>query len=213
MPSTEIRTKGTKVLEKQLHTIKDLFGVSRTPKDCRSGRIIAVIECILNQNARDAGAASFPAMNFELLQLCHRYGIGILQMPCPEVAALGAERKRRAGQSLREAMETQAGRCRCRALACDVADAIQTSIAHGCDVVAVLGGNPQSPGCAVHDGPDGLCDTSGVFMTALQTELRRRKCNPAFHGMRDADPAQLREDLAWLKERLESAATYGRPAG
>ena len=60
--------------------------------DCRQRRFVAVIECILDQNVRDRGAASFPAMNQELLQILHEHGIGILQMPCPEIAALGPER-------------------------------------------------------------------------------------------------------------------------
>ncbi|MBW1796633.1 MAG: hypothetical protein JRJ38_19830 [Deltaproteobacteria bacterium] len=33
------------------------------PKDKRSGRIVAAINCILNQNARDYGAAKYQGMN------------------------------------------------------------------------------------------------------------------------------------------------------
>ena len=194
------------MLQKPLRALRYLLGVSPEPTDNRSHRFVAVIECALNQNARDAGAACFPDMNFELLELCHRYGVGILQMPCPEVAALGPERKRPPGQSLRAAMDSDAGRCSCRSLAWEVANTIEAYVERGCELVAVLGGNPRSPGCAIHQDTDGLLRESGVFMQALQAELRRRKCDPAFRGMRYHDPEQLREDLAWFQERLEALA-------
>jgi predicted secreted protein len=59
------------------------------PRDRRSRRIVAVIECVLNQNARDAGAASYPALNKAILTLCMRYDVGIVQIPCPEMRFLG----------------------------------------------------------------------------------------------------------------------------
>lgn len=174
-------------------------------QDARNGRFVAIIDCILNQNARDAGAARFPAMNFELLQLCHRHNIGILQMPCPEIAALGFERKRQPGRSIRDALDTETGRNCCQALAVETADRIETYLAQGCELAAVLGGNPRSPGCAVHGGPEGLQDESGIFMKALQKELRCRGREAAFMGIRDHDPELLRQDLARFRELLERA--------
>jgi predicted secreted protein len=173
------------------------------PNDCRSGRFVAVIDCVLNQNVRDAGAASFPALNFELLQMCHQHRLGILQIPCPEMAALGPERKRLPGQSLLEALNSESGRGKCRTLAVEVADRIDACLAQGSELVAILGGNPRSPGCAVHEGPDGLRDESGVFMKALQKELRSRGQEALFKGMRDYDPDLLRDDLAWFQKLLE----------
>lgn len=65
-----------------LPSLKSVIGrirsgaTSAAMPDCRGGRFVAVIDCILNQNVRDRGAASFPGMNFELLQLCHEQGRG-----------------------------------------------------------------------------------------------------------------------------------------
>jgi predicted secreted protein len=170
--------------------------------DSRSHRFVVVIDCVLNQNVRDTGAARFPAMNFELLQMCHRHGLGILQIPCPEMAVLGPGRERLPGQSLRAALDSGDGRCKCRTLAVEVADRIVACLAQGSELVAILGGNPRSPGCAVHEGSDGLRDESGVFMKALQAELRERGLEALFKGIRDHDPELLREDLAWFQERL-----------
>jgi predicted secreted protein len=78
--------------------------------DGRGRRLIAVIECVLNQNARDTDSANFPAMNWALLNLCREYDVGIVQMPCPEIACLGFDRARSPGQSIRQALDTETGR-------------------------------------------------------------------------------------------------------
>lgn len=168
--------------------------------DMRSNRFVAVIDCILNQNVRDCGAARFPAMNFELLQLCHEHKVAVLQMPCPEVAALGFKRVRESGQTIREALDNEAGRRCCAELACSVAERIEIYRAEGCDLLAILGGNPRSPGCAVHVGDDGLLTDSGVFMQELHAELRNRKLETPFKGIRDHDPELLKQDLQWLRD-------------
>ena len=190
------------MLKKPISTLKNLLGRSAASADVRGRRFIAVIDCVLNQNARDAGAACFPAMNFELLQLCQRHGVGVLQMPCPEMAALGPERKRLPGQSLREALASAPGRACCSELAADTADRIEGFLESGCELLVVLGGNPRSPGCAVLQGADGLCSESGIFMQALQEELRRRGREVRFRGIRDHDPELLRHDLVWFQELL-----------
>lgn len=173
--------------------------------DIRGRRFVAVIDCMLNQNARDSGAACFPAMNLELIQLCHAHHVGIVQMPCPEIAALGFKRTRPPGQSIRDALDTEAGRRRCAELAIEVSDRVETYLAEGYELLAVLGGNPRSPGCAVHACDDGLRSDSGVFMQALETELRKRNHSPAFRGICDHDLELLRQDLQWLRNLLESA--------
>lgn len=166
------------------------------PADLRSKRFVAVIECILNQNARDVGAACAPAMDFQLLQLCHAHGVGIVQMPCPEIHALGFARQRAPGQRIREALNDQASIERCAELAHDIAERIEVYLNQGYELVAVLGGNPESPGCAVHAGSDGLLDRSGLLMRQLQSVFRQRGRDPLFLAIRDHDPELHRRDLA-----------------
>jgi predicted secreted protein len=173
--------------------------------DGRGRRLVAVIECVLNQNARDAGAASFPAMNWALIDLCREYDVGILQMPCPEIACLGFERARPPGTSIRQALDTETGRQCCARLSVQVTERLTTYIGEGCGVYAVLGGNPQSPGCAVHNGRDALLPESGVLMRELQIELRKRGLEIPFRGLRDANVEQLKRDLNWLREVFDEA--------
>jgi predicted secreted protein len=185
--------------------LRKLVGSPRMPAavpDPRSRRFVAVIDCILNQNARDCGAATFPAMNFRLLALCHEHQVGVLQMPCPEIAALGFKRQRKPGETIREALDTDAGRRHCEQIAREVADRIAAYLAEGYVLLAILGGNPRSPGCAVPESEDGALVDSGVFMTALEAELRNRKLRARFKGIRDYDPQLLEQDLQWFSELL-----------
>ena len=193
------------MLRKPVAFLTKLLGAPTPKPDRRGRRLVALIECVLNQNARDAGAACSPALNFDCVQQCHQHEVGILQMPCPEIAALGPARKRAPGVGLREALESEYGRSRCQALAIETVDRIEAHISQGCALLAVVGGNPRSPGCAIHPGPDGLRSTSGVFMKALQAELRQRNHEVIFQPMRDHDPQQLQEDLAQFRDLLVAA--------
>jgi len=167
--------------------------------DRRGKRFVAVIECILNQNARDAGAAQFPALNFQLLRLCHEHDVGIVQMPCPEIAALGWRRVRPAGRTIRQALDTEDGRRRCAELAGAIANRIEAYVAQGYQPLAILGGNPLSPGCAVHGSGGRLAPESGVFMRELHSELSTRQLTIPFRGIRDHDPELLAQDLLWFR--------------
>ena len=176
----------------------------RRARDNRSRRMVAVIECILNQNARDLGAATYPSMNTKLIQLCMTYEIGLFQIPCPEMTCLGFLRDRAPGQSIRDVLDTESGRECCRKLACSVADKIESYLENDSNVLAVLGGNPESPGCAVHynigDKNQELSEKSGVFIQALYRELSQRDIHLPFIGIRDCRPEWLASDLYSLEQ-------------
>lgn len=167
----------------------------------RSGRIVFLIECLLNQNARDLGAAESPAVSRAVIDLLADRQVGMVQIPCPEIACLGFARQRVAGQSLREALAAPGPAACCAKLAMATADRAQCYLEQGYKVLAVLGGNERSPGCAVREAQsasDRLADSSGIFMKALAIELAQRGLCIPFRGMRDADPNSLKDDLAWL---------------
>ncbi|MBK1678989.1 hypothetical protein CKO20_01160 [Rhodocyclus tenuis] len=178
-----------------MFSLWQLIGRQKPVADCRSGRLFAVIHCVLDQNVRDHGAASFPAANWAFLDLCREHRVGMLQMPCPEVQCLGISRARPAGQSLRDALASPAGRAACRRLAGETAALMAVHVAHGHRLLAVIGGNMQSPGCAVHAEASGLGESSGVFMLELVDELLRRELAVPFMPLRDADPQLLAEDV------------------
>ncbi len=185
--------------DKLLRKFSLAMGMTNT-KDKRSYHFVGVIDCIMNQNTRDAGAAAFPAMNWQILQLCHQYNVGILQMPCPEIAFLGFARARPPGKSIRAALETQDGKACCRKLSTDIADRIEETIRQNAECLAILGGNPESPGCAVHAENAQESTPSGVLITELRDELQQRNIQIPFRGIRDFDATLMAEDLGWLNQ-------------
>lgn len=172
--------------------------------DIRGRRMVAVIECILNQNARDAGAACSPALNAEVVYRCCEQHIGILQIPCPECAHLGIARRRGHGVSLHEAMETPEGLACCACIAEETAARLADHVRAGQQVLAILGGNARSPGCAVILDQEGLSPLSGTLMRALHTALKARALDIPIIPIRDADARRHADDLARLDMILSS---------
>ena len=64
-------------------------------RDGRSGRVVFVSHCLLNQNVRYLGGACRPAAIDELVDAWRASGVGICQMPCPEQQAWGGVLKPR----------------------------------------------------------------------------------------------------------------------
>ena len=58
-------------------------------KDKRSERIIFLTHCCLNQNAKVRGIAAYPGAITPLIELLLENGVGMIQMPCPEMTYLG----------------------------------------------------------------------------------------------------------------------------
>jgi len=175
--------------------------------DARSMRMVAVINCVLNHNARAKGAARYSGMNDEVVDILRKHEVGVIQMPCPEMVCLGLPRTREPGVSIRDVLDTPEGRSCCEKLSASVVDTIQEFRRNGYTVAAVLGGDVGSPGCAVpapsaadaaHTPGSGL----GVFTKALLEELRRRDIQIPMRGIRDSARETMLEDIEWLDNTL-----------
>lgn len=68
--------------------------LQRSLKDRRSGKVIFLSHCILNENTRYLGGACRAACIREIVEQCLDQDIGIVQMPCPEQHAWGGVAKR-----------------------------------------------------------------------------------------------------------------------
>ena len=53
--------------------------------DNRGKSIIVVAHCLLNQNSISDGTADFPGQFRELIDLIMANGMGLIQLPCPEM--------------------------------------------------------------------------------------------------------------------------------
>jgi uncharacterized protein YbbK (DUF523 family) len=128
-------------------------------RDERSGRVVFVSHCLLNQNTRYQGGAFRPGAVREVVDPYLRDGTGICQMPCPEQLAWGGVLKRHLlrlygrpwlGPLIRPLLPalTAWTALRYRALARRVAGQIADYQRSGFEVVGVVGVD-ASPTCGV----------------------------------------------------------------
>ena len=172
-------------------------------------KMVAVINCVINHNARAGGAAVYSGINHHVLDILEKHGVGIIQMPCPEMVCLGLLRNREEGVSIRDIMDTPTGRSCCAKLSVSVVDTIDEYRRNGYIVAALLGGDVLSPGCAVpypfpEEGEAIDNKRYGVFIKALLDELYKRDIKIPIRGIRDSSHETMNEDLEWLDGILAS---------
>ncbi len=162
--------------------------IKNSIQDARSGRLIFLSHCLLNQNACVRGLASQPAVIRELVDVLLENDIGIYQMPCPEVTYLGSMRW---GQ-VKKMYGNPMFRRHCRQIAEQICDQAQTYQDNGHEVIGfVLRDGSPTCGlkCAAVEADDeqiwgGMVwhasplqrfgKTEGVFTEELKAEVRRR---------------------------------------
>lgn len=166
-------------------------------RDCRSMKVVLVPHCALNQNARLATCAELPCAVAELVQGLMDRGIGVVQMPCPELMLIGLDREH---VQIRSALESRPARVALRQMARDLVYQIAEYQKCGVKVLGVLGKN-GSPSCGVEMtwraeyGPG-----SGAFIEELQAELKEQGINVPVVGMVDSEPrAALDVVDGWLQ--------------
>ena len=127
--------------------------------DERSGRVVFVSHCLLNQNTRYPGGACCPGAVMDVVEPFLRDGVGICQMPCPEQVVWGGVGKRhvvrfwgrpRARRLAKRGLGAFLGytRLRYRRLARRVAREIADYHASGIETVGIVGVG-ASPSCGV----------------------------------------------------------------
>lgn len=154
--------------------------------DSRSGRVVLVSHCLLNQNSIVRGLARHRAMVKELIELFDELGLGVIQLPCPEILCCGLRR----WWMSREQYDNPGFRRLCRKLSKLVADYLVEYRRNDIDVVGLIG-VAGSPSCGVHTTSIGwlggnprdanpLRRTSGrgVFMEILLNVLEKHGVKP-----------------------------------
>ena len=176
--------------------------------DGRSKKVILVLHCLLNQNARFDGCAHFPGAMGEAARAVVDSGVGILQMPCPELHGLGLDRSGRVRDGtdigIREALLEEEGQKVCRHLVQLVMDNVKEYQKHGFQVIGVVG-NDGSPACGVdttHYVDRGEGPGQGAFMIVLREELTRCGLDIPFVALQDYEWS---ERTARIKALLDAA--------
>lgn len=108
--------------------------------DSRSGQVIFLSHCCLNQNAKVRGIASYPGAIKPLVEMLLDEGVGIYQMPCPEMAYLG---NMRWGQ-VKDQYDNPMFRRHCQRIARDVVDQVENYLQCGYQVLGfvMMDGSP-----------------------------------------------------------------------
>ena len=154
------------------------------PADKRSRKTAIVAHCILNQNARAQGIAKRPNAIAEVTKFLLQNHVGLVQMPCPEMAYAGLPRKTRTKQEY----DKPSYRRKCRTIAEETIYVIRRYLSGQVAVKVVLGVE-GSPSCGISD--------PGILVEELQSSLKRNGISVPFlevgYEMTDELLSRLRE--------------------
>jgi len=169
--------------------------------DIRSGKVIFVAHCILNQNARMVDVADFPAMHDQLLDYLQKAQLGVIQMACPETYCLGLGRF-----DVRVGLEHPAGMERLQRLIDDMIFTIKEYLFQGMAVVGIIG-KEGSPSCGVNQtwyNDTGHGEGQGVFIRELKEKLKYHKLNIPVIGVADFEQNKA---IEWVENKLSQLVT------
>lgn len=160
----------------------------------RSRRIVVVAHCLLNVNSRVEGIARYAGVHPIIGELAGR-GLGIIQLPCPELSAGGCTRPK----ATLEEYDTPEYRASCDVLAAKVAEEVVEYLRCGYRVGPVIG-TDGSPSCGVIETTmaTGREPGSGVFMRALAARLE--PVGVEFTAVDGRDPASVDRVLELVDE-------------
>ena len=176
--------------------------IKDTIEDARSGKLIFISHCLLNQNACVKGISSEPAMIKPLIKLLMDHDVAIYQMPCPEVSFFGQARW---GQ-VKQQYSTPMFRRHCRQIAEQILDHVQNYTDTGHRVIGVVM-RDGSPTCGLHRTAvsadeeqiwggmvwqipkQRFAETRGVYCEELQAEKERRNMDLLFLSLPEVPEA------------------------
>lgn len=138
----------------------------------RSKKIVFISHCILNQNAKALEREKSSGSIKELVEILTQSGIGIVQLPCPQIdfnGGLGRKPK------TKTSYDTKEYRSYCRKLSKDILQQIEKYLRADYAVLGMIGVE-FSPTCAVHQLDNGARSTpgKGIFIEELEDEMRKK---------------------------------------
>jgi predicted secreted protein len=168
--------------------------------DQRSKKVLLVAHCILNQNSKIDRCAHYPGAAKEIVQALIESGVGLIQMPCPELIYLGLDRQVEPealttveSEDDRVALRMAEGPARevCQGMAETLVFQLEEYHKHGFKIMGVLGIN-GSPTCGVEGNwAEGLeAPGPGVFIRVLTETCCARGLNLPTRGVKVYQPEQ-----------------------
>lgn len=141
----------------------------------RNKKVVFVSHCLLNQNARAIGKERFSGPFKDLLTMFADAGIGIIQLPCPQMEFNGGLNRVRSKISKTDSDESGAYRKNCKKLSSDVIKQVEAYIKNSYKVVGILGVE-FSTTCAVHQIQNGRKNVpgKGVLIEEIEQEMQKK---------------------------------------
>ncbi len=178
-------------------------------EDKRSKKVLLVAHCILNQNAKIDRCAHFAGAVPEVVVRMIESGVGIIQMPCPELMFLGLDRQvdvdapgtvETEDTRVGWLMAGEQGQAFCRHIVNDLLFQIEEYQKNGFEVVGLVGIN-GSPTCGVEISwfDDQESTEPGVFIRLLREALAAKNLDLPMRGIKVYEPDQA---LTAVKELL-----------
>ncbi|MFC1557146.1 hypothetical protein ACFL6I_11890 [candidate division KSB1 bacterium] len=185
--------------------------------DRRSGKIVIVSHCILNVHCLEDNLAFYPGLEEEVVRLLMDKGVGIYQIPCPEIELSSIFRK----PLPKGSYEHDKIRKVYRGLSDNITKTLIAYVKKGYEIVAVIGAE-GSPACGVDrvgkwkDSVQGrkefprdieFVSGSGVFIEEFRASLSDKNIHPEWIGIpgksiRSIEPGALSKTLAELESLL-----------
>lgn len=138
----------------------------------KTKKIIFVSHCILNQNVMPMGKEKFSGPIKELLEMFSEAGVGVVQMPCPELDFSGQLQRK---SKLKEVLDNKNYRKHCRESSKLILSQIEKYLSKNYNVLGILG-IEMSPTCAVHQIENGhkAAPGKGIFIEELEGEMHKK---------------------------------------
>lgn len=111
----------------------------------RNKKIVLIMHCILNGNSKVEGLANYEGSMKEIINLFIDAGVGIIQLPCPEMAMYGIKR----WEHVKEQFDTLTYREKCRELIIHTVQQLVDYDKNGYSIVCLVGLD-GSPSCGVN---------------------------------------------------------------
>lgn len=177
--------------------------------DKRSKKVILVAHCILNQNTKLDRCAHYPGPIKEVAEILFHSGCGIIQMPCPELLALGLDRGAEEGanptvesEDTRIAIRMKEAKAQsiCQEIVNNIIRQLEEYRKHGFEIVGLVGIN-GSPTCGVETtwSDNEEREAPGLFIETLVKELEKRDISIKMRGIKAIEPG---EALTAVKQLL-----------
>lgn len=138
----------------------------------RSKKVIFVSHCLLNQNARPLGEEKFAGAVKDLLELFAESGVGIIQLPCPQLEFNEGLNRR---SKTKESFDTNGFRTKCKKMSSNVIEQVENYLRKNYSVIGILGVELSSI-CGVHQIRNGRRSVpgKGILIEEIEKEMQSK---------------------------------------